>query len=107
MSPLLKDLALIAVGSQVGRRDGDTITSVAVTGRRPGRSGRRRGVHRGCIASSMVSAGMWWPDGATAYGSRRPQLIIVGDADEASNGGPPFLKLLRSGRKIEEQLRTC
>ena len=65
------------------------------------------GVHRGCIASSMVSAGMRWPGGATAYGSRRPQLIIVGDADEAPDGGPPFIELFRGGRSIEEQLRVC
>ena len=102
MSPLLKDLALIAVGPRVGRCDGDIITSIATMGRRPGRSGRRRGVHRGCIASSMVSAGMRWPGGAMAYGSRRPQLVIVSDADEDPDSGPPFVKLLRGGRKIEE-----
>ena len=107
MSPLPKDLTLIAVGSRVGRRDGDIISGVVATSRRPGWLGWRRGVHRGCIASSMVSAGMRWLDGATAYGSRRPQLIIVGDADEAPDGGPPFIELLRSGRKVEEQLHAC
>lgn len=63
-------------------------------------------MHHGCIASSTVSAGMRWPGGAMAYGSRRPQLIIVGDADEAPHGGPPLVELLRGGRKIEEQLRA-
>ena len=61
-------------------------------------------MHRGRIASGPASAGMRWLDGATAYGSRRTQLIIVGDADEAPDGGPLFVKLLRGGRKIEEQL---
>ena len=61
-------------------------------------------MHRGRIASGSASTGMRWPDEATAYGSRRPQLIVVGDADEAPDGGPPFVELLRGGRKIEEQL---
>ena len=63
-------------------------------------------MHHGCIASNTVSAGMRWPGGATAYRSRRSQLIIVGDADEAPDGGPPFVELLHGGRKIEEQLRA-
>ena len=107
MNPLPKDLALIAVGSRVGRRGEDIITSVVAMDGRPGWPGWRRGVHRGCIASSTVSAGMRWPGGATAYGSRRPQLIILGEADEAPDGGPPFIELLCGGRKIGEQLRTC
>ena len=49
---------------------------------------------------------MRWLDGATAYGPRRLQLIFVGDADEAPNSGPPFVELLRGGRKVEEQLRA-
>ena len=63
-------------------------------------------MHRDCIASSTVFAGARWPGGATAYGSSRSQLIVVGDADEALNGGPPFVELLRGGRKIEEQLHA-
>ena len=107
MNSLSKNLALVAVGSRVGRRYGDIITSVIATDRHPRWSGWRRGVHRGRIASGPASAGMRWPDGATAYGSRQPQLIVVGDADEAPDGGPPFVELLRGGRKIEEQLRAC
>ena len=107
MNPLPKDLTLIAVGSRVGRRDGDIITSVIATDRRPGWLGWRRGVHHGRIATGTASAGMRWPGGATAYGSRRPQLIILGEADEAPDGGPPFIELLCGGRKIGEQLRTC
>lgn len=64
-------------------------------------------MHHGRIAFGTAFAGMWWPGGATAYGSRRMQLIIVGDADEAPDGGPPFVELLRGGRKIEEELRAC
>ena len=104
MSPLPKDLALIAVGSRVGQRDGDIITSIAPTGRRPGRSGWKRGIHRGCVASGVSSASTWQLGGATADGFRRPQPVVVGDADEALDGGPPFVKLLHGGRKIEELL---
>ena len=107
MNPLPKDLTLIVVGSRVGRRDGDIIMSVATAGRRPGWSGWRRGIHRGRVASGVVSASTWQPGGATAGGFRRPQPIVVGDADEAPDGGPPFIELLRGGRKIEEQLRAC
>ena len=87
MNSLLKNLALVAVGSRVGRRYGDIITSVIATDRHPWWPVWRRGVHRGRIASGPTSAGMRWLDGATAYGSCRPQLIIVGDADEAPDGG--------------------
>ena len=104
MNSLPKNLALVAVGSRVGRCYGHIITSVVTMDRHPRWSGRR-GVHRGRIASGPASAGVRWPDGATAYGSCRPQLVIVGDADEAPDGGPPFVKLLRGGRKIEKQLR--
>ena len=107
MNPLPKDLTLIMVGSQVGRCYGDIITSVIATDRRTRWLVQRRGVHRGRIASGPAFAGVRWLDGATAYGSRRPQLIVVGDADEASDGGPSFLELLCGGRKIEEQLRAC
>ena len=81
--------------------------SVVATDRCPGWPGWRWGVHHGRIASGTASAGIRWPDGATTYGSRRPQLIVVGDANEAPDGGPPFVELLRGGRKIEEQLRVC
>ena len=106
MNSLPKNLALIAVGSWVGRRYGDIITSIVATDRHPRWPVWRRGVHRGRIASGPTSAGMRWLNGATAYGSRRPQLIIVGDADEAPDGGPPFVELLHGGRKIAEQLRA-
>ena len=102
MNSLPKNLALVAVGSRVGRCYGDIIMSVVAMDRRLGWPGWRRGVHRGRIASGTASAGMRWPDGATAYGSCRSQLIVVGDADEAPDGGPPFVKLLRSGREVEE-----
>ena len=106
MNPLPKDLTLIAVGSRVGRHDGDIITSIIATDRHPRWPGWRRGVHRGRIASGPASASMQWLDGAMSYGSRRPQLIVVGDADEDRDGGPPFVNLLHGGRKIEEQLHA-
>ena len=106
MNPLLKDLILIVVGSRVGRRDGDIVSSVVATNRCPGWPGWRRGVHRGYIGSSTVSAGTWRPGGAMAHEFRRPQLIIVGSADEAPHGGPPLVELRRGGRKIKEQLRA-
>ena len=106
MNSLPKNVALVAVGSRVGRRYGDIITSVVATDRHPRWPVWRRRVHRGRIASGPSTARMRWLDGATAYGPRRPQLIVVSDADEAPDGGP-FVKLLRSGRKVEEQLRAC
>ena len=106
MSSFPKDPALVAEGPWVGRRYGDIITSVVATDRHPWWPGWRRGVHRGRIASGPTSAGVRWPDEATAYGSRRPQIIVVSDVDEAPDGGPPFVELLCSGRKVEEQLRA-
>ena len=106
VSSLSKNLTLVAVGPRIGRRYGDIITSVVATDRHPRWLVWRRGVHRGRIASGPASAGMRWPDGASAYRSCRPQLVIVSDADEAPDGGPPFVKLLLGGRKIEEQLRA-
>ena len=61
-------------------------------------------MHRGRIAPGPASAGMRWPDEATAYRSHRPQLVVVGDANEAPDGGPPFVELVSGGRKMEEQL---
>lgn len=107
MSSLPKNLVLVAVGSRVGQCYGDIITSVVVADRHALWPGWRRGVHPGRIASSPTSADMQWLDGATAYESRRSRLIVVSDADEAPDGGPPFVKLLRSGRKVKEQLRAC
>ena len=63
-------------------------------------------MHHGRIASGPSTAGMRWLDGATAYGHRQSHFIFVGDADEAPDGGPPFVKLLRGRRKIEEHLRV-
>ena len=107
MSSLPKNLTLVAVGSLVGRCYGHIITSIVTMGRHPRWPVRRRGVHRGCITPGPTSTGMVRLDGAMAYGSRQPQLVVVSDAGEAPDGGPPFVKLLRSGRKVEEQLRTC
>ena len=107
MNSLPKNLALVAVRSRVGRCYGDIIMSVLATDRHPRWPVWRRGVHRGRIASSPSTAGVRWPDRVTAYWPCQLQLIFVGDADEALDGGPPFVELLRSGRKIEEQLRAC
>jgi len=52
------------------------------------------------------TAGMRWPDGPTAYGPRWSRLIFVGNADEAPDDGSPFVELLNSRRKVEEQLRA-
>ena len=106
MGSLPKNLALVALGPWVGRRYGNVITSVIMTDRHPRWLGWRRGVHRGRIASGPASTGMRWLDGATAYGPRWSQLIFVGDADEAPDGSSPFVVLLCSRRKVEEQLRA-
>ena len=76
ISLLPKNLTLVAVGSRVGRCYEDIITSVVAMDRHPRWPVWRRGVHRGRIATGPSSAGMRWLDGAMAYRSRRPQLIV-------------------------------
>ena len=102
MSLLPKNFTLIAVGSRVRRCYGNIIMSVVATDRHPRWPVWGRGVHHGRITSGPTSAGMRWLDGATAYGSCPPQLVVVSDADEAPDSGPPFVKLLCSRRKVEE-----
>ena len=63
-------------------------------------------MHRGSSTSSPSTAGMRWFDGAPARGSRRSRIIFIGDGDEALDGGSPLVELLRSRRKVEEQLRA-
>ena len=64
-------------------------------------------MHRGCSTSGPSTTGMRWLDRALARGPSWPRLILVGDADEASDGGSPLLELFRSRREVEEQLRAC
>ena len=52
------------------------------------------------------SAGTWWLDGAPARGSRRWRIVFVGNGDEAPDGDPPLVELLRSRWEVEEQLRA-
>ena len=106
MSSFPKDLALVAEGPRVGRRYGDVITSVITTDRHPRWLAWRRRVHRGRSTSGPSTAGMRWFDGAPARGPRRSRIIFVGDGDEAPDGGPPLVELLRSRREVEEQLRA-
>ena len=106
MGSFSKNLALVAVGTWVGRRYGNIITSVITTDRHPRWLAWRRRVHRGRRTSGPSTTGMRWFDGAPARGPCWPQLIFVGDADKALNGGSPLIKLFRSRRKVEEQLRA-
>ena len=106
VSSFPKDLALVAECPRVGRRYGDVITSVVATGRRPRGLARRRRVHRGRSSPGPPSTSMWWLGGAPARGSRRSRIVFVGDGDEAPDGGPPLVELLRSRREVEEQLRA-
>ena len=55
---------------------------------------------------SPPGAGMWWLGGAPARGPCRSRIILVGDGDEAPDGGSPLVELLRSRREVEEQLRA-
>ena len=63
-------------------------------------------MHPGCSSPGPPSASMWWLGGAPTQGSRRSRIVFVGDGDEAPDGGPPLVKLLRSRREVQEQLRA-
>ena len=106
VSSFSKNLALVTVGPRVGRRYRDVITSVVTTGRRPRRLARRRRVHRGRSSPGPPNASMWWLGGAPTRGPRRSRIVFVGDGDEAPDGGPPLVELLRNRREVEEQLRA-
>ena len=101
-----KNLVLVAVGPWVGRRYGNVITCVVTTDRHRQQLAWGRGVYCGCSSPGPPTAGMWWLDGAMAYGPCRLQFVFVGNAHEAPDSGPPFVELLRSRRKVEEQLRA-
>ena len=64
-------------------------------------------MHCGCSSPGPSTASMWLLDGAPSRGPCRSRIIFVGDGDEAPDGGPPLVKLLRSRREVEEQLRAC
>ena len=63
-------------------------------------------MHRGRSSPGPPSASMWWLGGAPTRGPRRSRIVFVGDGDEAPDGGPPLVELLRSRREVEEQLRA-
>ena len=63
-------------------------------------------MHHGRNSPGPPSASMWWLGGAPTRGPRRSRIIFVGDDDEAPDGGPPLVELLRSRREVEEQLRA-
>ena len=106
VSSFSKNLALVAVGPRVRRRYRDVIKNVVMTGRHPWWLARRRRVHRDRSTPGPPGVGMWWLGGAPARGPRRSRIIFVGDDDEAPDGGPPLIELLRSRREVEEQLRA-
>ena len=106
VSSFPKALALVAEGPRVGRCYGDVITSVVTMGRRPRRLARRRRVHRGRNSPGPPSASMRWLGVAPTRGPARSPIVFVGDGDEAPDGGPPLVELLRSRSEVEEQLRA-
>lgn len=63
-------------------------------------------MHRGRSSPGPPGASTRWLGGAPTRGSRWSWIVFVGDGDEAPDGGPPLVELLRSRREVEEQLRA-
>ena len=63
-------------------------------------------MHRDRSSLGPPSASTWWIGGAPARGPRWSRIVFVGDGDEAPDGGPPLVELLRSRREVEEQLHA-
>ena len=62
-------------------------------------------MHRGCSSPGPPSASMRWLGGADP---RAPPVAdrLCWRRDEAPDGGPPLVELLRSRREVEEKLRA-
>ena len=95
--PLLENVALIASGSRVRRRDGVAV-GVGPASRRSWPSGL--GVHRGGAPSGLVGVGLRLGALPGPRCARLPGLVAVGEADETVYGHPPVVDLVRRRRVV-------
>src|SRR4051812_45588823 len=67
----------------------------------------RRGVHGGCTPGGLVAVGLRLLDLPRPRGRRPLRRIVIGEGDQALDGGPPAFGLVCRRREVEEQLRPC
>ena len=97
MSSFLENLALIAASSRVRRRGGVGV-EVGPASWRSWPS--RRGVHGGGTPSGLVGVGLRLGVLPGFRGARLPGLVAVGEVDEALDGDPPVVDLVRRWRVV-------
>src|SRR3954471_10029815 len=95
--PLVKDLALVATSSRIRRRS-RVVVVVGPASRRP--LPLVRGVYGGRTSASLGAIGLrlgGWPRLRPAG---LPRSVAVGETDEALDGGPPTVELVRRRRVV-------
>src|SRR3954471_21317235 len=95
--PFVKDLALVAMSSRIRRRS-RVVVVVGPASRRP--LPLVRGVHGGRTPASLGAIGLrlgGWPQLRRAG---LPWRVAVGETDEALDGGPPTVELIRRWRVV-------
>ena len=97
LSSFLENLALIAASLWVRRRGGVGV-EVSPASRRSWPSGR--GVHGGGTPTGLVATGLRLGVLPRLRHARLPGSVTVGEADEALNGGPPVVDLVRRWRVV-------
>ena len=63
-------------------------------------------MHHGRGAAGFSATGPRDSIGASTRGPHQTWFVFVGHRNKASDSGSPFVEFPRSGRKVEEQLRT-
>src|SRR3954462_15989714 len=97
-------MALVPTKPRVRRRRGAVVEVVP--------AGRcllllRRGVHGGCTPGGLVAIGLRLLDSPRPRGRRLLRRIVIGEGDQALDGGPPVFGLVCRWKEVEEQLRPC
>src|SRR3954467_14028138 len=95
--PFMKNLALVAMSSRIRRRSG-VVVVVGPASRRP--LPLVRGVHGGRTPASLGAIGLHLGDWPRLRRAGLPRSVAVGETDEALNGGPPAVKLVRRWRVV-------
>src|SRR3954467_550096 len=102
--PFMKNLALVATSSRVRRRSGVVVMDGPAS-RRPLPLVRR--VRGGRTPASLGSIGSRLGGRPRLRRAGLPRRVAVGETDEALNGGPPAVELVRRWRVVQEQLSSC
>src|SRR3954464_4582483 len=95
--PFMKNLALVATSSRIRRRGG-VVVVVGPASRRP--LPLVWGVHGGRTPTSLGAIGSCLSDLPRLRRTRLPRGVAVGKTDEALNGGPPTVELVRRRRVV-------